>query len=219
MLLKGNSYTKKDEKKSMNKFIRAMACVPYGAIKMGITKLFHLKAFHGPVICLISPFTEITMDSNATLQIGDKFKMRDGAKVRVRKGATCNIGNNVSMNSNDIIICHESITIGDDCQLSPNVQIYDHDHDYRDPNGIGAMHYKTSPISIGKSVWIGANTVILRGTDIGDNCVIAAGSIVKGKYPSNSVIIQKRATEIIRGGYWNLTKDCDFSIQNPYLAA
>ena len=53
----------------------------------------------------------------------------------------------------------------------------------------------TTP-EIGKNVWIGANTVILRGTKIGDNCVIGAGTIVKGDFPENSIIVQNREPKV-----------------------
>ena len=88
------------------------------------------------------------------------------------------------------------IVLGDNIQLSPNVQIYDHDHDYRAEGGLAAMKYKTAPVEIGNNVWIGANCVILRGTKIGDNCVVAAGSVIKGEFPANTLIYQKRETEI-----------------------
>ena len=55
---------------------------------------------------------------------------------------------------------------------------------------------KTSPVVIGKNVWIGANTTILAGTHIGDNCVIAAGSVIKGDIEKSKLVIQKRSTEI-----------------------
>ena len=76
--------------------------------------------------------------------------------------------------------------------LSPNVQIYDHDHDYVCEGGIAKGKYITGPVEIGSNVWIGANCVILRGTKIGDNCVIGANSVVKGEIPANSVVYQKR---------------------------
>ena len=180
----------------MNKYVRAVVCVPCGMIKTAWTKLFHFDSFSGPVISLVSPYTEITMDAGAELRIGKKFKMRDGAKIRVRKGGKCIIGSNTSINSNNMIACHESIEIGDNCQFSPNVQIYDHDHDFRDAEGLQAMKYKTSPIRIGNNVWIGANTVILKGTSIGNNCVIGAGCIIKGDFPSNVIVLQKRITEV-----------------------
>ena len=185
----------------MNKYARALICVPYGALKMLWTKAFHLNSFFGPGICLISPHTEITLENGAELHIGKKFKMRDGAKIRVRKGAVCKIGDNVSLNSNNMVVCHERIEIGNDVQFSPNVQIYDHDHDFRIAGGIKAGKFNTSPIKIGSNVWVGANSVILRGTEIGDNCVIGAGCIIKGKFPPNVIVVQKRqnTTQLIFG--------------------
>lgn len=180
----------------MNKYMRAMVCVPCGAIKMTWTKLFHLRSFSGPVISLVSPHTEITMDRGAELRIGRFFKMRDGAKIRVRKNAVCIIGNNSSVNCNNMIACHERVVIGDGVQFSPNVQIYDHDHDFRAEGGLNAGKFRTSPVVIGNNVWIGANTVILRGTEIGDDSVIGAGCVIKGKYPAGCVVVQKRAEEI-----------------------
>ncbi len=180
----------------MNKYIRAAVCVPCGIIKMLGIKLFHVGSFSGTFICLVSPFTEITMDKGAELRIGYGFKMRDGAKVRVRKNAVCKIGKNVSLSSNNMIACHEFIEIGDDVQFSPNVQLYDHDHDFQAEGGVKAGKYKTTPIKIGSNVWIGAGTVILRGTEIGDNCVVGAGCVLKGKYVAGSVIVQKRYEEV-----------------------
>ena len=176
----------------MNKYLRAAVCVPFGMIKIAWTKLFHFKSFSASVISLISPYTEITMDRKSKLIIGRNFKMRDGSKIRVRKNAKCMIGKNTSLNCNNMIVCHDKIEIGDDVMFGPNIYIFDHDHDYRAEGGTKAGKYKTSPIKIGNNVWIGANTMVLRGTEIGDNCVIGAGSVVKGKIGANTVLYQKR---------------------------
>ena len=56
------------------------------------------------------------------------------------------------------------------------------------------------PITVGDDVWIGANTVILRGTVIGRDCVVGAGSVLKGVYPAGSVIVQKRTENIYEKG-------------------
>lgn len=180
----------------MNKYLRALIHVPCGILKMGINKILHRNDFQGSFVCAVSPLTEISLDKGGKLTVGGSFRMRDGAKLRVRKGGTCVIGKNVSVNSNNMIACHESITVGDNVQFSPNVQIYDHDHDYRAEGGIGAMKYRTSPVVIGNDCWIGANTVILRGTELGDRCVVGAGCVLRGKYPAGSVIVQKRETTI-----------------------
>lgn len=180
----------------MNKYIRALGVYPTGALKMGLIKLLHGARFHGPLLCQVSPRTEITVDRGAELSIGSGYKMRPGAILRVRRGAKCHIGNNVSLNVNNMLACQQSVTLGDNVLLSPNVQIYDHDHDYRAEGGTAAMKYITAPVVIGSNVWIGANCVILRGTVIGDNCVIGANTVVRGLIPANSVVTQKRDTAI-----------------------
>lgn len=53
------------------------------------------------------------------------------------------------------------------------------------------------PIEIGNNVWIGLNTTILKNTRIGNNCVIAAGSVVKGQFPDN-VLIQGNPAIIVK---------------------
>ena len=180
----------------MNKYLRALGVYPTGAVKMGLLKLLHGADFSGPALCQISPRTELTVDAGAKLSIGAGFKMRPGAVLRVRRGAVCRIGKNVSMNLNNMLACHQSIRIGDDVMLSPNVQIYDHDHDYRAEGGVAARQFVCSPVVIGSNVWIGANTVILRGTTIGDNCVVGAGCVLRGEIPANSVVTQTRQTQL-----------------------
>lgn len=179
----------------MNKYIRAAGVVTVGAIKMVWTKLFHIKSFSGPLLCMVSPYSELLLENKGKLHIGKMLRLRDGGKIRVRKGATCQIGDNVNIGSNSMIVCHESISVGNNVSMAANVQIFDHDHDFRVEGGIKAKKFRTAPIVIGNNVWIGCNSVILRGTVIGDNAVIAAGSVVKGTVPSNSICIQKRTSE------------------------
>jgi acetyltransferase-like isoleucine patch superfamily enzyme len=49
-----------------------------------------------------------------------------------------------------------------------------------------------APIQIGNNVWIGANCVILKGVNIGDSAVIAAGSVVTKDVPADTVYYEKR---------------------------
>ncbi len=180
----------------MNKYIRALIVYPTGLLKMGLLKLVHGGKFSGPAFCQVSPLTEITIDLGAELHIGAGLKMRPGAVLRVKPGGVCSMGKNVSLNFNNVLTCQERITLGDDVILAPNVQIYDHDHDFRAEGGVAAMKYRTSPVVIGSNVWIGANCVILRGARIGDNCVIGANTVVRGEIPANSVVTQADGSEL-----------------------
>lgn len=141
----------------------------------------------------IDKTTIISIDNKAKFNVGYKFRTRKNVEINVRDGANLNIGNNVFLNSGCIITAREKIQIGDNTIMGPYVIIYDNDH--KITNGeIEHNSYDTAPIIIGKNVWIGAGTIILRGTEIGDNCVIASGTVVKGRIDSRTVLIQKRSS-------------------------
>lgn len=180
----------------MNRYLHAAICSTIGLIKCAILKVERRKAFSSTIINLISPGTEITVDRGGELHIGKLMKMRGGSKLRVRKGATVVIGDNYSMGNRCIITAYENIRIGNEVQFGPGVLVYDQDHDLGVKGGLAAKKFKISPITIGNNVWIGANAIILRGTSIGDNCIVGAGSVIKGNYPANSLIVQKRETVI-----------------------
>lgn len=184
----------------MNKYVKAVFCVPLAGIKYAILKLENGKRFKASFPAIMSPLTEVTVEGKSELHIGKKLKMHNGAKIRVRRGGKLEIGKNFGMSNGCVVTAYEHIKIGDNVMLGPNVLIYDQDHDYRAEGGVAAMKFKTAPITIGNNVWIGANTIILRGTTIGDNCVIGGGSVIKGIYPANTLMIQKRETRIISGG-------------------
>lgn len=104
------------------------------------------------------------------------------------------------INCNVQIVSLEKILIGENVIVGPNVVIVDHDHDYK---SIDRKHkFVTSPIIIEDNVWIGANSVIMKGTIIGKNSVVAAGTVIKGTFPDNSLIYQERETKLkrIEGG-------------------
>lgn len=178
----------------MYRYIRAIICVIYTSIKFSVMKLFEGNNFKYSWLCVCSPLTEVDI-RNGKLIIGKNFKMRSHSHLRVRKNALLQLGDNVSFNYGNMIVSHEKIIIGDDVQFGPNVLIYDHDHDYRAEGGIKSGKFKTSPVIIGNNVWIGANTMILRGSVIGDNCIIGAGSVVKGEIPPGTIYVQKRIVE------------------------
>lgn len=91
------------------------------------------------------------------------------------------IYNNVGM-SGVTIGCFNKITIEENVKIGANSVITDGDwHPEDSRSGF------SKPIHIGKNVWIGVNTIILKGVSIGDNSVIGAGSVVTHNVPANVV--------------------------------
>ena len=176
----------------MHRKINNVISVIHSGIRFFLLKIFYGKNLKVTGIQRFSPNVSIELDKGGRLTIGKKVRAHSGVKIKVRSGGCLKIGNEVSFNYNCMVFCHEEIEIEEGVEFGPGVLIYDHDHDYKTKGGIKEGKFLTSPVKIGKNTWIGANTVILRGTVIGKDCVIAAGSIVKENIPDGTVFVQKR---------------------------
>lgn len=177
----------------MRRLVNNVISVIFTAVKFCIMKLFHGRNFRFSLVERFSPNVVTEFNRGSDVELGRSIRIHSGSKLKVRKGAKLFIGAGTKINYNCMIVCHNSVSIGEGTEFGPAVYIYDHDHDYA--VGLKADKFKSAPIVIGKNVWIGANTVILRGTVIGDNSVVGAGCVIKGEFPANSVIVQKRETE------------------------
>lgn len=181
----------------MNKYVRGGICAGVTLVKFAFLKMVRGNDFQYQLVNNCSPFSGIEINKGGKLTIGKKFKLGSYSRIRVRSKGALTIGNQVAFNQGNIIVCHDKITFGNNVQVGPNVLFYDHDHDFRAEKGLEKLIYKTAPITVGNNVWIGANTVVLRGTTIGDDCVIGAGCVVKGNVPAGTILIQKRDSELI----------------------
>ena len=81
------------------------------------------------------------------------------------------------------------ISIGKNCLIGQNVSLIASNHQFKS----GAIYWqlrhdeKKTGIMIGNNCWIGAGVVILPGCAVGDNSVVAAGSVVTKNVPPNEV--------------------------------
>lgn len=115
-------------------------------------------------------------------------------------GASIEIGDSVGI-SGATIYARSKITIGDHTNIGGNVKILDNDFHPVDADARLADDKEkigTAPIRIGKNCFIGCNVLILKGSEIGDNCVIGAGAVVSGKFEANCVIAGNPARIIKR---------------------
>ncbi len=141
--------------------------------------------------CLISPKCDLEIDKKSFISIGKRVTAEKNCLIAARPSSNVSLGSGVYINRNCFIVAHQQIVIDDGVTIGPNCCIYDHDHDSK-KRGC----FITKPIYIGKNVWIGASVLIMKGVNIGDNSVIAAGCIVTKDVPPNSIIIQKREDNI-----------------------
>lgn len=117
-----------------------------------------------------------------------------------RYGGRIDIGENTGI-SGSTIYSMQHIEIGKNVLIGGNCKIIDNDfHPLRVEERIPFQKnedIKKRPIKIGDGCFIGANSIILKGTVLGKNCVVGAGSVVSGIFPDN-VIIAGNPAKVIR---------------------
>jgi len=133
--------------------------------------------------------------------ISKNTTFRNYVNFRVVRNGLLSIGEGCFFNQNVSITAMSRIEIGSNCKFANNVVIVDHDHDYKND----LKKYIVEDISIGNNVWIGANSVILKGVSIGDRAVIAAGSIVNRNIEPDTIFYQTNINQqkqyLNRGNY------------------
>lgn len=105
----------------------------------------------------------------------------------------CDYGFNIELgarfyaNHHCVMLDAAPIRIGDDVMLGPAVQIYTVTHPLDAALRQSGIE-QAKPIQIGHRVWIGGGAIILPGVTIGEDAVIAAGSVVTKDVPAGTVV-------------------------------
>lgn len=127
--------------------------------------------------------TRILLEEEAQIIVNGDFNIYAGSYIRViKKGKLILHGGFI--NENVQITCGDTIEIGKDCAIARDVVIRSFDGHF-----IKKEEYKSSlPIYIGNHVWIGQGAIILKGVNIGDGAIIAAGAIVTKDVPAHAMV-------------------------------
>jgi maltose O-acetyltransferase len=106
--------------------------------------------------------------------------------LRCDYGFNISIGSRTFINFDCVFLDCNQITIGDEVQIAPCVQIYTATHPIDAKVRRSGLEYALA-VSIEDGVWLGGGTIICPGVTIGENSVIGAGSVVTRDLPANVV--------------------------------
>ena len=140
----------------------------------------------------------------ATLEV-DAFDVYAGSRINVNEGAVLKLGSGY-MNYDCVIDVFSSVKIGRNVVISERVVIRDSDnHLVREDCVDVDLEAKpaAAPIVIGDHVWIGMNSIILKGVTIGEGSIIAAGSVVNKDVPAHCMVGGVPAKVIKSGVSWS----------------
>jgi len=117
-----------------------------------------------------------------------------GADTEIRPPFYCDYGSHIRIGARVFVNCGlvaldvAAITIGDDVQIGPNVQLLTPLHPVEP--GLRRDKWEAArPITIGDNVWLGGGVIVLPGVTIGANTVVGAGAVVAKDLPANVVAV------------------------------
>ena len=136
----------------------------------------------------------ISIGDYATLICSSDKKIDISTWQTDKLNGSISLGNYILISPGTSIRSAESIDIGDSTMIASDVVITDSDwHGIYDRTDYVAT---PKPVKIHKNVWIGEKSIILKGTQIGENSIIGAGSVVHGDIPPNSIYAGNPAKEV-----------------------
>jgi acetyltransferase-like isoleucine patch superfamily enzyme len=170
-------------------------------------KMKMLKNEYGKNVTIIGK-TVISSKTQQCISIGSNFTLvsrfksnlvgiTNNSVLQCLKGGKISIADNCGISS-VIISSHSKISIGNNVLIGANVRLYDHDY-----HSLNHLHRRSAstdipksiPIYIEDDVFIGTNSIILKGVRIGARSIIGAGSVVSLKsIPEDSIVIGNPAS-------------------------
>lgn len=162
-------------------------------------KLRYKNARWGNNIAIHGKFN-ISLQQSSRVTFGDNVKFSSHTiynfvgiykpvSIAVDKDAELTIGKNSGFSGTSIYAA-KKITIGENCNFGGNTAIWDtdfHPLDYKARRIHDKSKIQKAAVTIGDDVFIGANTIILKGVTIGNRAIVGAGSVVSKNIPSDEI--------------------------------
>lgn len=171
--------------------IKSILLIIYNILRIALNKLVHWNQFDVHWIQRISPLCSLKVFRCARIRVGRNCEFAAYCDFEAHGDGVLEIGAGTYFNRYCMISAHECVTIGKHCMFGPGVKIFDNNHVHSPESGVSGKLI-TGAISIGDNSWIASDSIILKGTHIGKNCVIGAGCIVRGEIPDGSVVVNKQ---------------------------
>ncbi|MCR5038904.1 MAG: hypothetical protein K6A94_06175 [Bacteroidales bacterium] len=154
-------------------------------VKIGFGDVGHYDRKHSRSIWQVS----------GRVSFGGKASIGHGSKLSIRGDLT--LGADFNMTAESTIVCAKSIRFGNDCLLSWDILVmdtdehplYDKEHKRINPD---------KPIIVGNHVWIGCKCVLLKGAEIPDNTVLAAGTLLTSAFSGEQQVIGGNPPSILK---------------------
>jgi len=147
--------------------------------------------------------------SPADIRLGKNVVCRGLLRREAFGSGAIDVGDDVYIGDDCIISCAARVTIGRGTLVAHGVQVFDNDthpldadarrlhwEAIREGGHVPDVDVPSAPVEIGGGAWIGFGSIILKGVTIGDECVVAAGSVVTSDVAPRTLVAGNPAHEV-----------------------
>lgn len=153
--------------------IHIEASVKSGMIRFGF----------GNVGIVDKKYSRTLIEINGNIIFKNRANFGYGSKISIGENGILKIGDRFEISANSAIICFESVTIEDNVLFSWDILAMDTDFHQTLNTKTNEINYHISrPIYLGTNTWVGARSILLKGTCVPANTIIGAGSLLTKEY-------------------------------------
>ena len=139
-------------------------------------------------LCFVGPDVTFEIGRDAVVRLGRWSWLGHGTKIRAHEGEV-SIGAKTVLGQECTISSFQHVSIGRECILADRVMLIDFDHGVTEvERPIRLQGIYKRDVDVGHNCWIGYGASILRGAQVGDNCVVGTSSVVTHDVPDNAVV-------------------------------
>jgi len=138
------------------------------------------------------------IDIDGTMRCNGKVRIGHGSKIHVGPSGELVLGDNFLINAESTIVANSKVTFGNNVLLSWDVLVMDDDFHSIIDVATKKQINTPKPIVIGSHVWIGARCLILKGSVMPDNSILAANTMLAGKLQKEGSVYGGNPVKVIK---------------------
>jgi len=140
-------------------------------------------------IVFLQKNVSLVIETEGIIDFGKNILLKEGTIIYAKKNARITIGDNTSTGHHTEISANNDIRIGSDVIMGAQTYITDSNHGYKNFDiPIRENPMEVGKTTIGSNVWLGRNVMLLKDSHIGDNSIVAVGSVVTNSFPDNMIL-------------------------------
>lgn len=140
-------------------------------------------------------YSDTMWEVNGDINFQGEACIGRGTKLSVGNNATLDVGERLTISGDTEVYCHHNIIIGAECTISWGCLVMDTDFHPLFDASTNILINDNKPITIGKHVWLGCRSVVLKGVSVADDTVIAAGSLISKPIQDKKCVVGGRGND------------------------